>query len=177
MLLRILILLCCGFPLLLPGQIYMTVEGVMQGTISDGASTQSSLGELAVPGHEDEILVLAYEQKLNTNTGTATANSISAEELIIKKYTDRTSPLLARALADAERVSVQLEFYRTNPFTNQPEAYFRITMPEAIITAFRPFAPQCDDCNQHFEEVSFDYSSVQYEHLSDGTQSDINLRQ
>lgn len=94
---------------------YMTITGKTQGRLSAGCSTSASVGNLYQSAHADEIMVLSYTHNM-VNVGNLGSNA-GAEHgpIIITKYLDKSSPLLAKALSDREEISCKFEFYRLKP--------------------------------------------------------------
>jgi len=80
---------------------YMTINGKKMGLISAGCSTQDSIGNKCQIGHTDQILVLALNHAMSTvsNVSHAVHNP-----LVIHKHLDKSSPLLAQAMAGMEAI-------------------------------------------------------------------------
>lgn len=94
---------------------YLTL--VVNGTaISDGASTPESLGARAQPAHPDEILVISHGSRglVPTGTGGLPTGNLGFEPLRIRKFVDRSTPLIAKAMGRNETVEeAVLRLYRT----------------------------------------------------------------
>lgn len=52
---------------------YISITGNKQGLISAGCSDQESIGNKSQTAHKDEIMVLAYEHDLATNSNGSSA--------------------------------------------------------------------------------------------------------
>ena len=93
---------------------YMTITGKRQGLISAGCSSHSSIGNKCQPGHQDEIMVLAYSHDMVTgNDGSIAGGRGKHMPIMITKGIDKSSPLLASALHEREEVECRINFYRT----------------------------------------------------------------
>ena len=79
--------------------------------VSDGASTEDSIGQFAVTEHEDEISVLEFSWGMFVPTdslsGQITGNR-RLQHLMIKKHLDASSPLLAQALTNPTPLELSL---------------------------------------------------------------------
>jgi type VI secretion system Hcp family effector len=143
---------------------YMTITGTTQGLISAECSTQNSIGNKCQAGHLDEIMVLAYTHNM-TNTTHAVHNPV-----IITKNIDKSSPLIARAMATMEKVDCKIDFYRTSSFGTQ-EKYYTVELREGIIadlTVELPHVLLSGDA-QPQEHVAFRYKDITWTHHSAGT--------
>lgn len=91
----------------IPG--YMTITGKTQGLISAGCSTPDSVGNKYQSAHTDEIMVLSYSHNLANIDNTRRATHAP---IIVTKNVDKSSPLLAQALATREEINCTINFYR-----------------------------------------------------------------
>ena len=89
---------------------YLTITGKKMGLISDGCSTKASIGNKCQAGHTDQILVLALNHAM---TSISNVSSAVHSPLLIHKHLDKSSPLLAQAMADREELSCEIDLYRT----------------------------------------------------------------
>lgn len=89
---------------------YLTITGKKMGLISDGCSTKASIGNKCQAGHTDQILVLALNHAM---TSISNVSSAVHSPLVIHKHLDKSSPLLAQAMADREELSCEIDLYRT----------------------------------------------------------------
>ena len=89
---------------------YMKLEGKKQNLISAGCSTKESIGNKSQTAHADEIMVLACTHDL---ANLENLDKPSHSPILITKFVDKSSPLLARALAQREEVNATIDFYRT----------------------------------------------------------------
>ncbi|MEB0045109.1 MULTISPECIES: Hcp family type VI secretion system effector [unclassified Pseudomonas] len=99
---------------------YMSLKGNAQGHISAGCSTPESIGNKYQSSHIDEIMVLSYHHKM-ANIGNL--NKATHTPIIITKAIDKSSPLLAQALANREEISCTISFYRVSSFGMQEKFY------------------------------------------------------
>ena len=155
----------------MPTPAYLTIEGVTQGKITEGAFTEDSVGNVYQEGHENEILVEAFNHTVTVPTdvqsGQPTGQRVH-KPLTITKIFDKSSPLLYTALSTGERLNVcEIKWYRTSVSGTQ-EHYFTIKLEDAIITNISSYMPNCQDPSQahftHLEDVSFSYRKITWTH-------------
>ena len=167
----------------MPTPAYLTVDGTTQGPITSGAFTEASVGNIYQEGHEDEILIQAFDHKVTVPTDVQSGQPTGQrrhEPLNITKVFDKSSPLLYTALATGERLTkCQLKFFRTSTSGTQ-EHYFTIELEDAIITKIRPYMENCQDPSKahftHLEEVSFTYRKITWNHEAAGTSGSDDWR-
>ena len=80
---------------------YLSLSGETQGLISAGCSTLDSVGNKAQPEHKDQIMVYALMHSISRS------QNVNHHELIITKPVDKSSPLLAKALSDNEKMAIR----------------------------------------------------------------------
>ncbi|PXB01878.1 Hcp family type VI secretion system effector [Pectobacterium carotovorum] len=146
--------------------IYLKINGERQGLISAGASSVDSIGNKYQSGHEDEIFI--YELM---NQFTRLEN-VSLHPVDIRKPIDKSTPLLAQALNDKEKLNCEFLLYRTSSLGGH-EAFFKISLKDVIINDIRYFYPHSltDNDGQPQENVSFKFSSITLEHVIARTSS------
>ena len=153
-------------------QIYMTVNGSRQGTISSDASSIDSLGQNARPEHANKISVLAAEHLVNVPVDSATGQPIGRavqRAYKVTTYMDSANPLLNKALNDAEILDLTIEFWRTGSGGSQ-EHYFTVTLDEAVLISSRTWAPNDPQNETHaMVEYQFSYNSIDWSHEISGT--------
>ncbi len=167
----------------MPTPCFMTIEGSNQGPITQGAFTEDSVGNTYQEGHEDEILVQAFDHTVTVPTdpqsGQPTGQRVH-KPLTITKVFDKSSPLLYAALTTGERLTTcQIKWYRTS-VTGTQEHYFTIALEDAIITNIRARMPNCQDPAMssftHLEDVSFSYRRITWTHEVGGTEGTDDWR-
>ncbi len=167
----------------MPTPCFMTIEGATQGPITSGAFTEESVGNTYQEGHEDEILVQAFDHTVTVPTdpqsGQPTGQRVH-KPLTITKVFDKSSPLLYAALTTGERLTAcEIKWYRTS-VSGQPEHYFTIALEDAIITNINARMPNCQDPGMssftHLEDVSFSYRMITWTHEVGGTEGSDDWR-
>jgi type VI secretion system Hcp family effector len=108
---------------------YMTITGTEQGLISAGCSTQESIGNKYQSEHTDEIIVLSCDFSM-INVGNNTRPTY--HPIVINKYIDKSSPLLATALRSREEINCTIDFYRVSSFGGQ-EKFYTLTLKGGLI--------------------------------------------
>ena len=161
----------------MPTPAYMSIEGSKQGNITKGAFTEASVGNIYVEGHEDEVLVQAFDHSIliprDPQSGQPTGQR-AHQPLSITKVFDKSSPLIYNALTSGERLTkCQIKWFRTS-VTGTQEHYFTIDLEDAIIVSVAASMPNCQDPGQahftHLEKISFTYRKISWTHEAGGTQ-------
>ena len=167
----------------MPIPAFMSIEGARQGNITAGASTEKSVGNIFVAGHENEILVQAFSHRVDIpcdpQSGQPTGQRVHQTVNILKVF-DQSSPLLYTALTTGERLSkCRIRFYRISAAGAQ-EYFFTVEFEDAVIVAIAAGMPDCHEgCNQHFthlEQVSFAYRKIMWRHEATGTSGSDDWR-
>lgn len=167
----------------MPTPAYLTVEGQNQGSITSGTFTQESVGNVYQEGHEDEILVEAFNHQVtiprDPQSGQPTGQRVH-KPLIITKVFDKSSPLLYTALTSGEQLTkCELKFFRTSA-DGQQEHYYTIELEDAIIVDITAYMPNCQDPAQahftHLEDVAFSYRKITWTHEAGGTSGSDDWR-
>ena len=146
----------------MPIPAYMSVEGVTQGMITEGALSEESVGNLYQEGQDESFMVQAFEHSImiprDAQSGQPSGTRIH-QPLKVTKVFDKSSPLLYQALVTGESLICRIEWYRTSS--------------EGIM-------PNCQDPNMahftHLEEVSFSYSTITWTHEVGGTEGTDDWR-
>ncbi|WP_095093025.1 Hcp family type VI secretion system effector [Pseudomonas sp. Irchel 3A5] len=167
----------------MPTPAYLSVEGTTQGLITSGTFTQDSVGNIYQEGHEDQILVQAFDHQViiprDPQSGQPTGQRVH-KPLMITKVFDKASPLLFTALTTGERLTkCRLEWYRTSAEGTQ-QHYFTIELEDAIIVDITSTMPNCQDPAQshftHLENVYFTYRKITWTHEVSGTSGSDDWR-
>ena len=145
--------------------------------ISDGASSEASIGQMAKTEHADDITVLALSWGMYIPTdrlsGQITGNR-RHEHLTITKLLDVASPPLAQHLTNPLPLVCTFEFYRPGDITEteDAEAFYTIILEGAKVTKIQVNSPNLllpeNDNIPATEEVTFAYNKVSVEHVSGG---------
>ena len=119
---------------------YMSVTGEKQGLITAGAFTADSVGNIYQEGHEDQVMVQAFNHQViiprDPQSGQPTGQRIH-KALCITKVFDKSSPLLLAALTTGEQMTeVTIEWYRTSASGTQ-ELYYTTKLEDAIIVEIK----------------------------------------
>ena len=167
----------------MPTPAYLELEGVTQGAITEGAFTEDSVGNIYQEGHENEILVQAFDHTVTVPTDVQSGQPTGQrmhKPMTITKVFDKSSPQLYVALSTGERLTkCLLKFYRTSTSGTQ-EHYFTIELADAIVTNINAYMPNCQDPSQahftHLENVSFTYRQITWNHEVAGTSGSDDWR-
>lgn len=144
--------------------IYLTLNGSKQGAISQGCGSLDSIGNKYQSGHENEIFIL------HLNNAFSRSQNMSFQPVCITKLLDKSSPLLANAIANNETLELVFHFFRTSQNGSQ-EKYYSVTLREASIVSLVTNYPHSVDNNtqQPEETVSVKYKDIIFQHIMAGT--------
>ncbi|CAM6761171.1 Hcp family type VI secretion system effector [Morganella morganii] len=144
--------------------IYLSVNGNQQGTISQGCCSLDSIGNKYQLGHENEIFVLHLNNMFNR------AQNLAFSPVNFVKLLDKSTPLLANAIANNEVMEMVFSFYRTSQNGSQ-EKYFSVTLRQASIVSINSNYPHSADNNdaQPEETISVKYKDIIFQHVMAGT--------
>ncbi|MGE1156519.1 Hcp family type VI secretion system effector [Pseudomonas sp. MAFF 730085] len=146
---------------------YMSISGAVQGLISAGCSTTASIGNKCQDGHRDEIMVLSFQHNM-ANRGNLRGPAHGP--VVITKNIDKSSPLLAVALANREELDCLIHFYRTSSF-GQQEKYYTVDIRGCIVADLIldvPYALLQNDMDAQ-EHVALRYREILWTHHPAGT--------
>ncbi|RJT46507.1 Hcp family type VI secretion system effector [Rahnella woolbedingensis] len=144
--------------------IYLTLTGQTQGLISAGCSSLDSIGNKAQIAHLDQIMVYELSHILSRE------ENVNHHPVVVTKPIDKSSPLLGKAISENEILTVNLDIYRTNRF-GKDELFFKIKLTKARLSDISLVFPNTIDDNnaQAYEELSFSYETITWEHIIAGT--------
>ncbi|MCU1718606.1 Hcp family type VI secretion system effector [Pseudomonas sp. 5P_3.1_Bac2] len=167
----------------MPTPAYLSLEGTKQGLITAGTFTEDSVGNIFQEGHEDQILVQAFNHQViiprDPQSGQPTGQRVH-KPLMITKVFDKSSPLIFNSLTSGERLNkCRLEWYRTSS-TGTQEHYFTIELEDAVIVDVQSRMPNCQDPGlshfTHLEDVYFTYRKIVWTHEVSGTSGSDDWR-
>lgn len=156
-------------------EIFMEVEGVTQGMISAGASSEASLGDKAVEGHDNEMVVLSAEHTIviprDAQSGQPSGSRLH-QPLKVTCYLDKATPLMQQALVTGESLAAEIKFYRTNSEepTAPPEHYYTIELQGVVVMMSRMWVPASDPEKRQLVEYQLSYSTITWTHEVSGTE-------
>lgn len=137
-----------------------------------GESTQTSLGRA------DSIECAYYEQATKTarekGSGMASGRR-QYEPLIIRKRIDKSSPLLARAMADNERIDAKFKFFRPAPAGDgTTEQFYTVEIANGRVASLKQIVPDCivpaTSTEPPLEEVTFVFHTITWTFVSTGVE-------
>lgn len=166
----------------MPIPAYMSIEGVTQGMITEGALSEESVGNLYQEGRDDTFMVQAFDHSImiprDAQSGQPSGTRIH-RPLTVTKVFDKASPLLYQALVTGESLTCTIEWFRTSS-EGTHEHYFTHVLEGAAIVDIQGFMPNCQDPNMahftHLEKVSFSYSTITWTHEVAGTEGTDDWR-
>jgi type VI secretion system secreted protein Hcp len=158
----------------MPTDIFMTIEDAEGNMLTEGASSEESIGAFNKESHVDQILVLAFEHDVvvptDDRTGERTGNP-RHRKMVITKLLDKSTPLLWAALAQNSSLHITIEFYRgANAASGgEPVHYYTIDLEGAKINQIETLSPDVmdnkNDGSMAHEKVAFTYNSITWEHV------------
>lgn len=144
---------------------YLILIGEKQGKISEGCSSQKSVGNKAQIAHTDEIMVYALMHSISRD------QNVNHHELVITKPIDKSSPLLAKAISDNEIMTTcDFTLYRTSK-EGMSQPYYTIKLSKARISNISFVTPHSvmEKEIDPQERVSFVYETISWDHMLAGT--------
>ena len=160
----------------MPTPCYIAIEGTTQGNITAGAFTADSVGNVYVEGHEDEMLVQAFDHIVTVPTDPQSGQPSGQRVHKPFQFTvalNKAVPLMYNALASGEMLpNVELKWYRTSTEGKQ-EHFFSTILSDATIIDIDAQMPHCQDSSKkeftQLIKVSMAYSKIVWEHMVSGT--------
>lgn len=160
----------------MPTPAYMSIKGEVQGPITEGAFTADSVGNIWQQGHENEILVQAFDHNITIPTDPQSGQPSGQRvhrPLRVTKVFDKSSPLLYQALCTGEKLTTcELKWYRIHE--GEEQHYFTMKLEDAVAVDVQSYMPNCQDPSQaqftHLEVWSFTYRAITWTHVVAGTQ-------
>jgi len=156
---------------------YVSIEGKTQGKISAGATTVASVGALYQANHDDECQVFSLETNViraYTPGSIAPSGNRTHMPTTITKPTDKATPLLYRALATGEHLTLEMKLFRVSA-EGLGEEFFVIKWEDAILVEGKTImADVTDDATSDLtimDKFSFTYQKVTWDNKSGGTMS------
>lgn len=167
----------------MPTPAYISIEGATQGPITQGASTEDSIGNIWQEGHEDEILVQAIDHNILIPRDPQSGQPSGQRMHRPFKFTaslNKATPLLYNALTSGEMLTTcEIKWYRTNSSGKQ-EHFFTTKLEDATIVDIECKLPHCQDpAHQDFTQlvtVSLAYRKIEWEHVTAGTSGSDDWR-
>lgn len=156
----------------------MSVEGVSQGMITEGATSEESLGERAVAGHDYEAIVLSLEHSITIPRDAQSGQPSGArlhQPIQVTSYIDKSTPLMNQALVTGESLEVIIELFRPN-LEGMPEHYYTILLEGATVVDARVWAPASDPERRQLVQYSFSYSTITWTHETAGAEGSDDWR-
>ena len=140
------------------------------GTDIKGESTQESLGR------KDSIECLYLEQAVRTareaGSGMATGRR-QYEPLMIRKRIDKSSPLIAKALVENQKIDATFKFFRPNPTGDgTTEQFYTIVIKQGRVNSQKQYVPDtivpATSTEPPMEEVSFVFHTISWTFTNGG---------
>lgn len=169
--------------------IFAEIEGQVQGSISDGASQEDSIGELAngspQSNHPNKVFVLGYNDELERSVDPNTGNVAATQPFVPKPVTllkpiDRTTPLLKKALANIETLTIKVYFYQQNSRTGQFELLLTKEYTQCQVVEKKTIVLNQAEQSHHdlpiMEEVSFTFKQLSTTHEKTGVSTSTQFQ-
>jgi type VI secretion system secreted protein Hcp len=155
---------------------YMTIEGQNQGEISSGALSEDSVGTATQEGHEDEIMIQAFQHNVprGTNEQSGQITSMPAmKPMKITKFIDKASPLLHNALTSGEQLTVTINWYRISA-SGEEELYYVMELESSVLVDIETILPSVGDPAMshlaHMEVLYINPGAITWTHEAAGTE-------
>ncbi|HEX4501754.1 MAG TPA: type VI secretion system tube protein TssD [Scandinavium sp.] len=141
--------------------IYLRLTGEQQGEISAGCGTEKSLGNRFQYRHENEIKVNKLDAGFRSS-----GYGVSDKRLRFIKPIDKSSPLLANAINNNEKLKLSFDFYRVSR-TGHLEKYYHIELRGAAVQAIST-SFVLDKLDE--ESITVNYEYIRSKHLIANTE-------
>ncbi|WP_026024359.1 Hcp family type VI secretion system effector, partial [Enterovibrio norvegicus] len=129
----------------------MAIEGKTQGNITAGAFTADSVGNIYVEGHEDQMLVQAFDHIVTVPTDPQSGQPSGQRVHKPFKFTvalNKAVPLMYNSLASGEMLpKIELKWYRTSVEGKQ-EHFFSTILTDGTIIDIDCKMPHCQDAQK-----------------------------
>ena len=135
-----------------------------------GESTQRSLGR------ETSIECVYYEQEVMTareaGSGMATGRR-QYKPLTIRKRIDKSTPLIAKALVENQKIDAKFKFFRPNPTGDgTTEQFYTVEIKQGRVAHQKQFVPDtivpATATDPALEEVSFVFHTISWTYTNGG---------
>ena len=129
-----------------------------------GESTQTSLGR------GDSIECTYYEQGVITareaGSGMATGRR-QYQPLLIRKRIDKSSPLIAKALVENQKIEGNFKFFRPNPTGDgTTEQFYSVGLKDGRVASMRQYLPDtivpASSTEPPMEEITFVFHTISW---------------
>lgn len=166
------------------GQGDSMAESVALALQANGADIQGENTQISL-GRENTIECLYFEDNVRTardrGTGMATGRR-TYEPIIFRKRIDKSSPLLAKALCDNERIDGRFMFYRPAPEGDgTTQHFFTVVVGNGRIAFIKRVSPDTTDpassLEAPFEEVGLVFDTITWTYEPDGVEHQDSWRE
>jgi type VI secretion system secreted protein Hcp len=142
----------------------------VNGADVEGDSSVTSLGR------EGSIECVYFEQSVKTVRSAVTGQATGRrqhEPILIRKPIDRSSPLLAKALAQNSVVDAEFRFYRPNPAGDgTTQHFYTVAIKQGRIASFKDYLPPTTEPANSLipplEEVGMVFTAIRWTHVPGG---------
>lgn len=155
---------------------YMSIEGENQGEISSGALSEDSVGTVAQEGHEDEIMIQAFQHSVPRGTSEQNGQITSMpamKPMKVTKMIDKASPLLHNALTSGEQLTITINWYRISS-SGEEELYYTMELENAVLVDIETILPSVGDPAlshlSHMEIIYINPGAITWTHQAAGTE-------
>jgi len=162
---------------------FISIEGATQGLITQGASTEESIGNTWQEGHEDEIMVQAIDHAVNLprdpQSGQPTGQRVH-RPFRFTAALNKATPLLYNALTSGEMLTnCEIKWYRTSS-AGKREHFFTTRLTDSIIVDIDCNLPNAQAAGSadftQLVTVALSYRKIEWEHVVSGTSGDDDWR-
>ncbi len=167
----------------MPMPAYMSIEGEVQGLITAGATTADSIGNERQIGHEDQIIVQAFDHLVtiprDPQAGLTTGTRIH-KPVTFTCTLNKAVPLMYNAMVTGELLpKLEMQWYRVEGA--EQVNFFTTSWEDGTIVDIRTRMPHCQDPAMtdftQLIDVSFSYRKIMWEHVSAGTSASDDWRE
>lgn len=162
------------------GRVYLKLS--VQGTAVEGESTVETIGGVDV---SKMIECEGFNEGVSTAQDAASRTPTGQriyDPLLVRKWVDKSSPELAKALCETAKVEGEFMFFRPSTENAQMEHFFTVKIEDARISSIKRFLPEItNDVAQAgkppLENVSFVFGKITWTHVPGNKVHTDNWRQ
>lgn len=160
----------------MPTPCYISIQGKSQGNLTAGAFTADSVGNIYVQGHEDEMLVQAFEHLVSVPTDPQSGQPAGQRVHRPFRFTvalNKAVPLLYNALASGEIAGGDPQIGFAPRWRGGKEHFFSTRLTDAAVVDIDCQITHCQDANKseftQLIRVALAYREIEWEHTVAGT--------
>ena len=135
-------------------------------------------GDVTLRGFEKAIEVHYFQHLLSVELKTSgqSTGRRTHGPVMFRKHTDKSTPLIIKALVNNEAIAATFHFLRFDPNSGREESYFDVEVENARIVSVNEYNPDNESSSgqtpgaQRMEEVGIAFNTIRWIYLDGGIQ-------